>query len=144
MKLVRFVRMRILLCIVGFSIVGCKENPKVLEQTTDGNFTLYVNNQSPTRSPIDIELRLDGKLALTNRLHRNDDNRQQYKFQLSQGKHVMAAFSKKGQAKIEQEFFIEDNHWAVVNYYYHRTQRAVKVYPLFTFRIENNPIFSHD
>jgi len=110
MKLVRFVHMRILLCIVGFSIVGCKENPEVLEQTTGGNFTLYVNNQSPTRFPIDIELRLDGKLALTDRLHKSDDNRQQYKFQLSQGKHVMTAFSKKGQAKIEQEFFIEDNH----------------------------------
>jgi len=134
-----------LLCItiVSFSIVGCKENPEVLEQTTDGNFTLYVSNQSPTRSPIDIELRLDGKLALTDRLYKDDDNRQQYKFQLSQGKHVMTAFSKKGQTKIEQEFFIEDNHWAVVNYYYHRTQRAVKVYPLFTFCIENKPIFSH-
>lgn len=136
----------ILLCItiVGFNISGCKEgSQEVLEQTTNGNFTLYVINQSPTHSTIDIELRLDGKLALKDKFHKSDEhNWQQYKFRLSRGKHVLTAFSKKGQAEIEQEFFIEDNHWAVVNYYYHRTKKAVKVYPLLTFRMENKPFFS--
>ncbi|MCI0694889.1 hypothetical protein L0337_23135 [candidate division KSB1 bacterium] len=137
-----------LLCItiVGFNISGCKEDSQeVLEQTTNSNFTLYVSNQSSARSTIDIELRLDGKLALKDRFHKDDEhNWQQYKFRLSKGKHVLTAFSKNGQAKIEQEFLIEDNHWAVVNYYYsHRTKKAVKVYPLFTFRMENKPIFAH-
>jgi len=133
-----------LLCIIiiGFGVIGCNEDHReVLEQTSDGNFTLNVRNQSPTRGAIDIELYLDGKLAIKNKFHKSDEhNWQQYKFQLSKGEHVLTAFSKMGQAKIKQKFFIEDNHWAVVNYYYHRTQKAVKVYPLFTFQIENKPI----
>ena len=107
------------LCLVG----GCTNTvlplAEPLPQDKNGNFVLYVSNQSFDVSPVDILIHIDGKEAVSSDFAvGNQHNWVQHTFQLAPGKHQLVAVSQKGKARVEREFEIVDKHWAVVDYWY--------------------------
>ena len=141
---------RFLLCLVILapSITGCRSGRAAQDRLTpkaDGNFILHVSNQSAAISPVDIEIRIDGRLAVKGEFHYKDGHHwQQYQFQTSAGEHILTATSEKGHANFEERFSIKDKHWAVVNYFGSPGKKmGVKVEPIFTFLIGDEPIYFH-
>ncbi len=96
------------------------------EMPTDpeGNFILYVSDQSSAISPVDIRVIIDGKVAV------NDDFyysylfsilppghiQKGYSFKLEPGNHTINVTSKRGEAELRKEFEIVDKHWALIIY----------------------------
>lgn len=90
-----------------------------LRQDQNGNFILYVSNQSGAVDPVDIKIFIDGEVAVEQDFHQaGGHNWQKFQFSLSQGNHAIYAMSIKGEAKLEKEFEIKDKHWVVVDYGY--------------------------
>lgn len=98
------------------------EKPKmteVLPQTTNGNFVLYVSNQSSALSFVDIKVEIDGKNAVSADFAvGTGHNWITHTFQLAPGKHKIVAITQKGSARLEQEIEVKDKHWAVIDYWF--------------------------
>lgn len=120
---------------------------RMLPQDPNGNFTLYVSNQSFDENPVDITIHIDGKKAVERDFDVKGKRTAQHnwikhRFSLSPGKHRITAKSKKGKASLEKEFEIEDKHWAVIDYWWYPTIRGGSgpTARKFTFMIQNSPI----
>lgn len=123
-------------CLGGNGQVGPQE--ALLPQDSNGNFVLYVSNQSFARTPVDITVSIDGQKAVSADFDVGNQHRWvEHTFRLAPGKHKLIAVSKKGSAQIETEFEAKDKHWAVVSYWYNPKQGEKKQ---FTFDIEDTPI----
>ena len=110
----------------------------ILPQTTNGNFVLYVSNQSSSMSPVDITIHVDGKKAVSSEFAVGNSHQWvKHTFQLPPGKHKLVAVSKKGSATMEKEFDIKDKHWAVVDYWFSNSNQEGKK---FSFMVRDTPI----
>ncbi|TET31589.1 MAG: hypothetical protein E3J72_22000 [Planctomycetota bacterium] len=97
------------------------EKAKTIPSDPDGNFALQVSNQSFAIDPVDIEIRIDGRLAVRDDFCVDDQHsRVRFTFNIKPGRHKIEAVSKKGEAKFEKEFEItKKRHWAVIDYWYY-------------------------
>ncbi len=132
----------VLLC--GASCNGV-EFPPVNSTLLDpnGNFTLYVSNQSFAISPVDIKVQIDGDVVV----HQNFDvgtqhNWKKFRIALPPGTHSLTATSAKGDATLRQEFAVTGEHWAVVDYWYYPEARggADPTPKQLSFHIQDSPI----
>ena len=121
------------LVILVFGITGCvkpalDENAEVLfPQNENGNFVIYVSNQSYAKTPVDITIHINGKKAILSEFDvRKQHNWIKHIFNLQLGKHKLIIASKKGEATLEKEFEINGRHWAVINYWYYPKQDGKK------------------
>jgi len=97
---------------------GAKKKEAKLPQDKDGNFVLYVSNQSFGVSPVDIRVSIDGKLAIDEAFDvGNQHNWKSFRYNLGKGKHRLAAESVKGAAKFERGLEIEGGNWSVLDYW---------------------------
>lgn len=130
--------------------VGIMEGETVLRPVDDGNFTLYVSNQSLSLNPVDISVYVDGKKLLDKEFDVNGKKMIQhawyeFKYKLPAGKHKLRAFSTRGDAKIETEFEIGQKNWATLDYWYDPTapgsleRREKKL----IFKVHDKPIGFH-
>jgi len=118
--------------------------PIKLEPNENGNFILYVGNQSFAISPVDIEIYIDDKQVVADNF--DVDNQHtwiKYSFNFEEGGHEIKAISKKGDAVLEKEFEIIDKHWAVIKYgYYPEISGGAGPTPKhLNFSIQNEPIY---
>jgi hypothetical protein len=123
---------------------GTKPVEDLIPRDATGNFTLHVSNQSFAISPVDITIYFDGKKALEDDFDvGNQHNWVSYTFRLSKGTHELVAVSEKGGARINERFEIEDEHWAVVDYWYYPkvTGGAGPTPKQFSFGIQDKPIY---
>ena len=121
------------------------QSTDVLPQDPDGNLTLYVSNQSLAITPVDITIYIDGKIAVTGDFDVKGKRTAQHNwikhvFALPAGMHRLRAVSEKGQATLEKEFEIKENHWAVVDYWYYPESHDNPTPKHFTFKIQDRPI----
>ncbi len=119
----------------------------ILPQNPDGNFVLYVSNQSFAITPVDIEIDIDGKHAIQDEFDVTGNSVPQHNwirfiFRLSPGTHKIRASSKHGEARIKEGFRVEAKHWAVLEYWYYPTiEGGTGPTPKsFTFHIQNTPV----
>lgn len=124
-----------------------KRADNLLPQNENGNFVLYVSNQSFAQTPVDITIHIDGKKAISSEFDvRNQHNWIKHSFKLTPGTHNLVAVSDKGDARIEKSFEIKDEkHWAVIDYWYYPIQhehgkKYFKQVKHFSFDIQNKPI----
>lgn len=136
-------------------LMGCESNSreplKTVDETRaprlmpnpDGNFVLYVSNQSAARALVDIEIRIDGRLAVGGDFDAGDRHHHDvFIFQLEKGEHVIHAGSRKGSATVEKRFTIKNKHWGSISYFFSAGgKRGVRIDPVFTVRIESEPIY---
>jgi hypothetical protein len=110
----------------------------VLEQAEDGNFTLYVSNQSFERQKVHIKVWIDAFVAVDDDFEvGNQHNWIDFTFDLDDGKHTLRAESVAGEAVLEETFQVEGKRWAVVDYWCCDSGQAE---PKFTFMVSEEPI----
>jgi len=129
--------------VLAICMAACRasdDKPKTAEalpQTTNGNFVLYVSNQSSDLSPVDITVEIDGKKSLSADFAvGTGHNWTKHTFQLAPGKHKIVAISQRGSARLEKDIEVKDKHWAVIDYWF--ATRDGKKH--LTFRIQDTPI----
>ena len=143
-------RFSLLLTLVMLLPAACSKSTRakpaedLLPQDLNGNFTLYVSNQSFAISPVDITIHIDGKKAVEGDFDvGNQHNWVSHTFRLGKGTHELVAVSEKGAARINDQFQIEDRHWAVVDYRYYPkvTGGAGPTPKQFSFNIQDKSMY---
>jgi hypothetical protein len=106
-----------------------------VQTTEEGNFILYVSDQSAVITPVDIQVHIDNHLAVDDTFVAEDfHNWIEYRFQLEQGRHTITAISKKGNAVLEEDFEVVGTHWAVIDFWSDPKKH-------FSFDIKDEPIY---
>lgn len=114
------------------------EGPAPLAQTDDGNFTLYVSNQSFDRAEVDIFVVIDGRAAVDDDFAVEDQhNWIEFTYELDDGWHTIRVESLRGDAVLDKRFQVIGKRWAVVDYWCCNSEQGE---PRFTFDISNEPI----
>ena len=125
-----------LFIISNFSISEMRMQP----QDEKYNITLLVSNQSIDINPVDIEIRIDNRLAV----HANFDssgvqpsqhNWESFHFQLENGDHTIVISSEKGEARLEKTFEVNSVHTVTIAYWYDASDHRTKSAKFFTFNI---------
>jgi hypothetical protein len=112
---------------------------ETLLQEKDGNFVLYVSNQSFALTPVDVIIHIDGKNAISADFDvGNQHNWTKHTYRLAPGKHKLVARSRKGAARIEKVFEVKEKHWAVVAYWYNPKEGGKRH---FSFHIQDKPVY---
>jgi hypothetical protein len=113
------------------------QGPPALEQAENGNFTLYVSNQSFERDNVDIAILIDGRPAVDDDFDvGNQHNWIEFRFELADGEHTLRVDSLGGDAVLEKRFEVKGKRWAVVDYWCCNDPRE----PKFTFRVSAQPL----
>jgi hypothetical protein len=131
--------------LMALAVAGCGESDEpldpteqVLTQDSNGNFVLWVSNQSFDIPSVKIKITIDGKTAVSSIFEvKNQHNWIKHTFQLAPGKHILIASSVEGEVAIESEFEVQDRLWGVVNYWYYATGGGNKH---LEFRTQDSPI----
>lgn len=140
-----------LLCIAAVLLPSCAEKQPpaapAMPQDPNGNFILYVSNQSFAVNPVDITIAIDGESAVEADFdvaggHVPQHNWVRHQFALEPGTHTITAASEKGKAALEKQFEITDKHWAVIAYWYYpdNARGATPTPRKFSFIIKDEPI----
>ena len=142
----------LILAVLGmFILTSCTPNTSQgkieMPMNEEGNFILYVSDQSREISPVDIRIYIDGKLAIDDNFDVTGNrtpqhNWKKFQFQLEKGNHTIKATSQKGDTILEKNFEIIDKHWAVIDYwYYSKVSGGAGPEPKhFIFNIQDKPI----
>jgi hypothetical protein len=126
-------------------ICGCETTPshatvEAEHVTPPKPFLLYVCNQSMVISPIDILVEIDGEVVVQDEFEVGRQmNWKIFELMLSPGKHTIAASSKKGEAKLAQEFTITREHGASVQYWYYPESHRFATPRHFRFALMTDP-----
>jgi hypothetical protein len=89
-------------------------------QDENGNFALYVSNQSFDISPVDVNIMIDDVVYINLEYDVGDQHEYfSYRFMLSPGTHTMKVVSVKGDAMYQGDFEIVDSARGVVEYWYY-------------------------
>ena len=85
-----------------------------------GNFTLTVSNQSFDIDPVDILVKIDGITVIDDEfLVKQQHNYHHFDFILKPGTHTIYAESTKGKYQLNEEFTIEKELWASLDFQYY-------------------------
>ncbi|MHC4973770.1 MAG: hypothetical protein ACYTG3_15710 [Planctomycetota bacterium] len=108
------------LCVLLAACAGPGRHQPVAEE--EANFVLHVSNQGPRLEVVDINVRIDGRLAFEGPFDVGEEENFQhnwhtYFFRLDPGKHVLTADSGRGQVKLERTFKLPAKRWAVLNHW---------------------------
>ena len=120
---------------------------KIFKEDKNGNFILYVSNQSTTVNPIDIKVFIDNKKVIDRDFDVKGKRTVQhnwipFRFKASPGSYSVQVKSKKGKAVLNTTFKISGKHWAVIDYWYFpKISGSDSQTPAeFSFNLENKPI----
>jgi hypothetical protein len=133
--------------VVAVAVAGCgsagevpaPEPPaeRTFEQAEDGNFTLYVSNQSFERGNVDIKVWINGFVAVDEDFDvGNQHNWVEFKFHLADGSHAIRVESSRGDAVLQEQFESGGKRWAVVDYWCCGGPDE----PKFSFLVSDRPI----
>lgn len=119
----------------SYAVPTAPLDPVERPQDPDGNFVLWVGNQSFERPTVDITVRLDGKVVASRIFQVHEAHTWiAHKFNLEPGKHTIVVRSIKGESELEQTFDASEvKVGAVVSYQYARDQQQ----PTFTLSKHN-------
>lgn len=137
--------------LLAFSASGCssdgdREPRQLLPISSDPTFVLYVSNQSFDLDPVDIEVRLDGELALEGDfLVEGQHSWHTFDFDLAPGTHELRAVTRAGDTVAVEEIEIDDApSYGVLNFWYYEPGRDYpEPYgPGFSFdQLDEPPVF---
>lgn len=132
---------QILSAIVFFSCND--ESIATIPQVENGNFILFVSNQSSYIDPVDIKIFIDEKLAVNQEfLSLGGHNWIKFQFQLNDGSHKLLASSTKGNIYKDTLFTLPTTPYSVVDFWYYPESSGSKELKNITiFFLENSPVF---
>lgn len=138
-KLLLFVSVALLLC-------GCKDdaispvNSKLLD--SNGNFSLWVSNQSFAVENVDISVEIDGKLVISEYFDVGTQHTfKEFKLALEPGSHQIHIRSTKGKAELSKTFEFKTGQNGVIDYWYSKKSKyGDPIPPNFSFNIIDGAI----
>lgn len=116
---------------------GSTEAPRQhLPRPEDPSLTLFVSNQSFDLPRVDIEIRLDGQLAVTGDFDVEGQHTWiRFDFDLAPGPHQLRVVSEAGEATLEREFDLDDRKWGVVDFWYYAAGSPEPTPKQFSFQL---------
>ena len=139
---------RITFLVPLFLLMACGNEPSInpsdyvretdIQQTSGGNFVLFISNQSFDRPLVDITVEIDGEVAASDLFPVESQHTWiDHTFQLEKGQHTITISSEAGNAELKEEFTLSaPKHYAVVSYWYREEDQP----PKFTFKLSSRPI----
>jgi hypothetical protein len=109
-------------------------------------FTLVVSNQSIKVSPVDIEVRVDGELVVSEEFEVGGGVREQHQwrelaFELEGGSHRIEVSSQRGDAALEDAFELDGPKWAALAFWSPAGRSSgEQKEALFTLELSDRPI----
>lgn len=136
----------LLLFLILIIIFSCSENikhPPIDNSliSENGNFTLYVSNQNLEVNRVDIQIKIDGKLVVSEFFKVGNRHRKSFALSLPKGTHTLDVRSDQEDVNLTKQFEIKDKHWGVVNFWYNLENHDPKTSKHFIFMIEDKPIY---
>lgn len=111
-----------------------------LPRPVDPTFTLYVSNQSFDLSEVDIEIRIDGRLAVTGDFHVEGQHTWiPFDFELAPGPHELRAATRIGGVDLEQAFEMDARKWGVLSFWYYEAGSPEPTPQQFSFQVLDEP-----
>jgi hypothetical protein len=114
----------VLLALAGLLFAGCGDTPlKAVTsslENTNGNFQLFVSNQSFAINPVDIAVSIDGTPVLQKYFDvGNQHSFYRFVFELPPGQHRITAKSSKGNATLDRSFTVEGKQSGTLFFWYY-------------------------
>lgn len=107
-----------------------------LPRPANPSFTLFVSNQSFDLPTVDVEVRLDGRLAVTGDFHVEGQHTWvPFEFDVGPGNHEIAIKSATGDTTLASPFVMDDRKWAVINFWYYKTGSPEPTPQQFSFQV---------
>jgi hypothetical protein len=115
------------------------------EQNESFAFELIVLNTSATMQSVDIKVYIDGELVVEDVFINGSDMgiayHKRYPLQLAEGAHTIEAISEIGEALLEAQFQVTQEHWAMLGYEFSPGYGYPVTPPKhFGFAFQNEPI----
>ena len=115
----RVIRSLVILFLLLF--IGCEENDSSLSEVENGNFVLYLSNQSFDIDPVDIRAYIDNKLAVNKEFFCvNQHNWVKFQFNIKNGNHKLYCVADKGNVNIDTTFNLSESPYCVVEFWYYK------------------------
>lgn len=114
-----------------------------LPVTDDPTFTLYVSNQSFELPQVDLEIRIDGQLAVTGDFPvEGQHSFFPFDFELAPGPHQLRVTSRAGGVTLEETFELDARKWGNLFFWYYPSGSSEPTPPQFTFQVlDEEPLF---
>jgi hypothetical protein len=149
MKKMFWLLLPILVCIFLTGCSNFNDNTNIeiqkISEDGNGNFILYVSNQSFAINPIDIKIYIDDMVAVNEDFDVGIQHTwKPFQFNLPTGTHSIKIESIIGDSILEENFdIIDDKHWALVQYWYYpeKLDDENLMPKHFSFDIKNEPYF---
>jgi hypothetical protein len=131
--------------VVLLTLTGCGD-PELSTASSslpdsNGNFTLFVSNQSFEIDPVDVWVEIDGELVVSADFAVGTQHSfVPFELSLSEGKHQIRIWSKKGDAELSTEFELKDHDVGVITYWYSPRRHYEPVPKHFKFRTQKGPL----
>jgi hypothetical protein len=134
----------LILVLAAFCFCGCDG---VITEThnsminPNGNFTLYVSNQSYENRKVDIFVKIDCSPVLHEYFRVGDQHKwKEFKLQIPNGTHRLEAVSQKGNATIDHPIEVNGKRWAVLDYCYGKEKGHQCPTPVLNLKVSDRPI----
>jgi hypothetical protein len=103
-------------------------------------FTLFVSNQSFDLSQVDIEIRLDGQLAVTGDfLFEGQHTWIPFDFNLAPGPHQLRVASRTAGVTLDEAFDMDARRWGIVSFWYYAAGSPEPTPKQFDFDVLDHP-----
>lgn len=143
----RWVAVAVLVVLAGCSRSGVTQLSESASPTpsrqpsgarAQGNFTLYVSNQSFAEPAVDVVVTIDGVQVVSQTFEvKNQHNWVPFTQRLAAGRHSLVARTRSGRATFSRSFVTGARNWAVVDYW---CCDAADGGPHFTFNLSDRPL----
>ena len=125
-------------------MTGCKENVSTLSPTLsqdeNGNFILFVSNQSSEISLVDIRIYIDNELAVNQEFaNKGGHNWIKYQFKLKDGNHTLYSTSTNGKARKDTTFTLPKTPYSIIDFWYHSASEGNKEIGEFSILFSDQP-----
>jgi hypothetical protein len=137
------------LVLLSLLLVACTdadsaEAPRqYLPRSDNPTFTLFVSNQSFDLSRVDVEIRIDGQLAVTGDfLVEGQHTWVPFDFDLAAGPHQLRVTSEGAGVMLERPFDLAARRWGVLSFWYYAAGSPEPTPKQFSFQVlDEAPLF---
>ncbi len=128
----------VLFTIIQFS---CSDDDiPIIPQVENGNFSIYVSNQSPSLDPVDLKISIDGKLAIRREFYfENGETHIRFQFQIEDGNHKLSVSSIKGNISKDTAFTLQTTPYCSISFYYEPAYNGYKEVKDISIRLLTRP-----